>query len=112
MDGKEVEMQVDTGDAGELQGRVTHFAVMAVTCSVMARAVHEEMFGELKSARDHVKPCLSAFGGTPLTVPGKVEVRVQHQGQKRILPLVVVEGNQGCSTLIGRGWDLGLFHPP
>ena len=56
-------MQVDTG----------------ATCSVMARAVYEEMFGELKGARDQVKPCLSAYGGGGLlSVSGKVEVEVQY----------------------------------
>ena len=42
--------------------------------------------------------------GISLTVIGQVSVRVAYKAQKEVLPLIVVEGSQGCPTLMDRDW--------
>ena len=83
-----VPMQVDTG----------------ATCSVMSRATFESMFGSGGVKVGKSRPNLCAYGGIPLTVVGQVDVKVGYQTQEQVLPLVIVEGDQGCPTLMGRDW--------
>ena len=78
-----VPMQVDTG----------------ATCSVMSRMVYEKMFRQVDSqVISQEKPNLCAYGGVPLSVVGQVDARVKYGAQEQVLPLVIVEGDQGCPT--------------
>ncbi|XP_037577020.1 uncharacterized protein LOC119459280 [Dermacentor silvarum] len=45
---------------------------------------------------------LKTYGGAPLEVKGQAEVPVEYNGQRKILPVVVVPGNK--PALLGRDW--------
>ena len=85
---QDVSMQVDTG----------------ASCSVMSRANFDAVLGGKVCLDDTVKLQLCGFGGVPMPVVGQAKVEVRYGDQKHVLPLVVVEGDRSCPSLLGRDW--------
>ena len=79
-----VKMQVDTGS------RV----------SMVAEAVYREKLQHLLLRATRLK--LRTYTGEPVPVLGVVDVAVEHNGQKKTLPLYIIQGNR--PALLGRRW--------
>ncbi|XP_075730266.1 uncharacterized protein LOC142772051 [Rhipicephalus microplus] len=87
LDQKSVRMQIDTG----------------ASVSIVPESLCKKYWPSLP-----LEPCslkLKTYGGTPLTVKGKLNVSVEHNGQHKQLSLIVVKTNESTNTmLLGRDW--------
>ncbi|XP_049523897.1 uncharacterized protein LOC119454128 [Dermacentor silvarum] len=81
---KRVQMQVDTGAA----------------VSLISEDLWKQLVNPPPLTPSTVK--LKTYGGAPLEVKGQAEVPVEYNGQRKILPVVVVPGNK--PALLGRDW--------
>ena len=84
INGKEIEMEVDTGAA----------------VSIMGEKTVQEMFPEVQLKKSDF--VLKTYTAESMEVVGEIDVEVEYQGQTEKLVLVVVSGNG--PTLLGRNW--------
>ena len=84
INGKEIEMEVDTGAA----------------ISIMGEKTVQEMFPEVQLKKSDI--VLKTCTAESMEVVGEIDVEVEYQGQTEKLVLVVVSGNG--PTLLGRNW--------
>ena len=84
INGKEIEMEVDTGAA----------------VSIMGEKTVQEMFPEVQLKKSDI--VLKTYTAESMEVVGEIDVEVEYQGQTEKLVLVVVSGNG--PTLLGRNW--------
>ena len=84
INGKEIEMEVDTGAA----------------VSIMGEKTVQEMFLEVQLKKSDI--VLKTYTAESMEVVGEIDVEVEYQGQTEKLVLVVVSGNG--PTLLGRNW--------
>lgn len=88
---KNVRMQIDTG----------------ASVSIVPEALYKKYWPSLPLEPSPLK--LKTYGGTPLTVAGKLSVLVEHNGQREHLPLIVVKTRDNSNTaLLGRDWLAAL----
>ena len=84
LDQKSCEMQLDTG----------------VTVSILPKTLYDQQFNQWPLRSTKVK--LKAYIGVQIPVYGEVWLPVVYDQQKRVLPLIVVDGDG--PPLLGRNW--------
>ena len=84
LDQKSCEMQLDTG----------------ATVSILPKTLYDQQFNQWPLRSTNVK--LKAYNGVQIPVYGEVWLPVVYDQQKRVLPLIVVDGDG--HPLLGRNW--------
>ena len=84
INGKEIEIEVDTGAA----------------VSIMGEKTVQEMFPEVQLKKSDI--VLKTYTAESMEVVGEIDVEVEYQDQSEKLVLVVVSGNG--PTLLSRNW--------
>ena len=84
LDQKSCEMQLDTG----------------ATVSILPKTLYDQQFNQWPLRSTNVK--LKAYNGVQIPVYGEVWLPVVYDQQKRVLPLIVVDGDG--PPLLGRNW--------
>ena len=99
-DGAELQMEVDTG----------------ATSSIISEKTYKKIWSTQNSPPlEPARTKLKTYTGEAICVKGVINVRVEINGQKATLPLLVVEGNG--PSLLGRDWlqkiqlDWSKIHP-
>lgn len=88
IDGKQVDMQVDTGAA----------------VSIMSESEFRKMFPHKQCQKTNVR--LTAYNGSSIPVIGRVQVSVTYEGKDHTLPLIIARDVKGLvmPNLLGRDW--------
>ena len=84
IEGTELKMEIDTGGA----------------MSAVSEKTRQKLFPKLQLEKSNVR--LRTYTGERLTVHGEAMVNVEYRGQKKLLPLLIVDGDG--PSLMGRNW--------
>lgn len=86
LENTKIEMELDTG----------------ASVSVMNVTVYNTHFKHIKLIP--VERKLHAYTGAQLDIAGKIEVNVDYEGQKALLPIFVINADKYAPPLLGRDW--------